>query len=66
MTQPKAKKPMHRSLSSQSQTKNTANAIGSRLRDMYDVVLNEPLPDDFVDLLKKLDDAESGGNNGSA
>jgi len=63
MTPPNAKKPAARNLSLQSKTDNAAGAIGSRLRDMYDDVLNEPLPDDFVDLLKKLDDGETGGHN---
>ena len=30
-------------------------AIGSRLRAYYDEVAREPVPDRFVDLLKRLD-----------
>ena len=33
-------------------------AIGRELRRMYDDVAQEPVPDDFLDLLKKIDDAE--------
>jgi len=31
-------------------------AIGSRLRAYYDEVAREPVPDRFVELLRKLDD----------
>ena len=33
-----------------------AKAVGQKLRQIYDDIANEPLPDDFVELLKKLDD----------
>jgi len=33
-------------------------AIGRELRRMYDDVAQEPVPDDFLDLLRKIDDAE--------
>ena len=33
-------------------------AIGRELRRMYDEVAQEPVPDDFLDLLRKIDDAE--------
>jgi hypothetical protein len=31
------------------------SGIGRRLRQMYDDVVNEPIPDDFADLLTKID-----------
>ena len=31
--------------------------IGRELRRMYDDVVQEPIPDDFLDLLKKIDEA---------
>ena len=34
------------------------DAIGRRLREFYDDVVNEPVPDDFMDLLSKLDRSE--------
>jgi hypothetical protein len=34
-------------------------AIGSRLRAYYDELAREPVPDRFVDLLKRLDDESS-------
>ena len=33
-------------------------AIGRELRRIYDDVAQEPIPDDFMDLLRKIDDAE--------
>jgi len=32
-------------------------AIGRELRRMYDDVVQEPVPDDFLDLLRKIDEA---------
>lgn len=33
-------------------------AIGRELRRMYDDVAQEAVPDDFLDLLRRIDDAE--------
>ena len=33
-------------------------AIGRELRRMYDNVAQEPVPDDFMDLLRQIDEAE--------
>ena len=33
-------------------------AIGRELRRMYDDVAQEPVPDDFLDLLRKIDEAD--------
>lgn len=33
-------------------------AIGRELRRMYDDVVQEPVPDDFLDLLRKIDVAK--------
>jgi len=33
--------------------------IGSHLRDMYDDLVNEPVPDDFLKLLSDADKADS-------
>ena len=33
-------------------------AIGRELRRMYDDVAQEPIPDDFLDLLRKIDEAD--------
>lgn len=33
-------------------------AIGRELRRMYDDVVQEPIPQDFLELLKKIDEAD--------
>jgi hypothetical protein len=35
-------------------------AIGRELRRLYDNVAKEPVPDDFLDLLHKIDEGEGG------
>jgi hypothetical protein len=35
-------------------------AIGVKLRQMFDQVVNEPVPDEFLDILRKAD--EQGGS----
>ena len=40
--------------------------IGSSLRQMYDDVVNEPVPSDFLNLLAKADKSSSGADNESA
>ena len=32
-------------------------AIGVRLRQMFDELVNEPVPDEFLDILRRADDA---------
>lgn len=36
-------------------------AIGVRLRQMFDEVVNEPIPDDFLDILRKADKSAEQG-----
>lgn len=36
--------------------------IGKRLRDSYDAVVNEPIPDKFLDLLASLEASEKPGS----
>jgi hypothetical protein len=38
-------------------------AIGVRLRHMFDEVVNEPVPDDFLEILRKADRRGSEGEN---
>jgi hypothetical protein len=38
-------------------------AIGRELRRLYDDVVSEPVPDDFVDLIRKID--SKGGKKGN-
>lgn len=35
-------------------------AIGRELRRMYDTVAQEPIPEDFLDLLRQIDEAGHG------
>jgi len=43
-------------------------AIGRELRRMYDGVVNEPVPDDLMDLLRRMDDVDGtlGGKKKSS
>ena len=36
-------------------------AIGERLRELFDEVVNEPVPDDFLDLLRQADERQASG-----
>jgi hypothetical protein len=36
-------------------------AIGVKLRHMFDEVVNEPVPDEFLDILRRADERSSGG-----
>lgn len=36
-------------------------AIGVKLRQMFDQVVNEPVPDDFLDILRRADESKKGG-----
>lgn len=40
-------------------------AIGVRLRHMFEEVVNEPVPQDFLDILKRADDRNGSGGEGS-
>jgi hypothetical protein len=36
-------------------------AIGVKLRHMFDEVVNEPVPDEFLEILRKADKRDGGG-----
>ena len=38
-------------------------AIGVKLRHMFDEVVNEPVPDEFLDILRRADERSSGGSD---
>jgi len=38
-------------------------AIGVRLRQMFDEVVNEPVPDEFLEILRRAD-SRNAGNGG--
>ena len=37
-------------------------AIGVKLRHMFDEVVNEPVPDEFLDILRRADERSSDGS----
>jgi hypothetical protein len=37
-------------------------AIGVKLRHMFDAVVTEAVPDEFLDILRRADDRSSGGS----
>jgi len=39
--------------------------IGRELRRIYDAVAQEPVPDDFLDLLRKMDSKDESGRKSS-
>lgn len=36
-------------------------AIGAKLRHMFDEVVNEPVPQEFLDILRRADERHGGG-----
>ncbi len=52
-----AKKP-----SSLGETRINQEAIGARLRQLFDDVVNEAVPDEFLDLLRDADESASAVN----
>jgi hypothetical protein len=40
-------------------------AIGRELRRIYDGVVSEPVPDEFLDLLRKIDENDDAGEKPS-
>ncbi|MBU1345678.1 MAG: hypothetical protein KKA16_01865 [Alphaproteobacteria bacterium] len=36
-------------------------AIGVKLRHMFDEVVNEPVPDEFLDILRRADERKASG-----
>ena len=36
-------------------------AIGVKLRQMFDEVVSEPVPDEFLDILRRADNKATGG-----
>ncbi|MBX9708193.1 MAG: hypothetical protein K2X61_09700 [Caulobacteraceae bacterium] len=37
-------------------------AIGVKLRHLFDEVVNEPVPDEFLEILRRADERGSGGD----
>lgn len=47
------------------QKKQVEDAISARLKDYYHSVESEPIPEQFLDLLEKLDEAEEKSKQGT-
>ena len=43
------------------ETRLRQQAIGVKLRQMFDQVVNEPVPDDFLDILRRADSKSASG-----
>lgn len=43
--------------------KSRQRAIGRELRRVYDNIAQEPVPDEFLDLLQKIDQADKSGKS---
>ena len=62
MTEPKDRKDRPRpSESNVEEARLRQQAIGVKLRQMFDDVVNEPVPDDFLDILRQADSRAAGG-----
>lgn len=40
-------------------------AIGVKLRHMFDQVVNEPVPDEFLDILRRADEKKTSDGSGA-
>ena len=49
-----------RSSANLDETRLRQQAIGVKLRQMFDEVVNEPVPDEFLDILRRGDEREKG------
>jgi hypothetical protein len=51
-----------RSSANLDETRLRQQAIGVKLRQMFDEVVNEPVPDEFLEILKRADERGQGGD----
>lgn len=58
--------PRRRTASDVNEARLRQQAIGVKLRQMFDQVVSEPVPDDFLDILRRADsknDSQTGGKD---
>ena len=55
-------KPAPHAAAGQEEARLRQQAIGVKLRHMFDEVVNEPVPDEFLDILRRADERSSGGH----
>jgi len=41
-----------------------SDVVGEKLREMYDQVVQEPVPEDFLELLERAEDAADNSSSG--
>ena len=51
---------LRRSLIAPDEARLRQEAIGQRLRQIFDEVVNEDIPDEFLEILRRADDREAG------
>jgi hypothetical protein len=60
--QPSTAEPQATPLPSLNEARLRQQAIGVKLRQMFDEVVNEAVPDEFLDILRRADDDQNTGN----
>ncbi len=60
MIESMASKPPSKSAPSVDEARLRQQAIGAKLRQMFDDVVNEPVPDEFLEILHRADARDSG------
>ena len=58
MTSPPTPSPLEADAASVEEARLRQQAIGVKLRQMFDEVVNEPVPDEFLDILRRADRKE--------
>jgi hypothetical protein len=56
MIEPQPTQPGRRAAEGLDEARLRQRAIGVKLRQMFDEVVNEPVPDEFLDILRRADD----------
>jgi hypothetical protein len=46
------------------ETRLRQQALGAKLRQLFDEVVSEPVPDEFLEILRRGDEGESGNADG--
>lgn len=60
MIEPRSSEERRKTAAALDEARLRQQAIGVRLRQMFDEVVNEDVPDEFLDILRKADSRTSG------
>ena len=60
MTMQRPNAPQRRGEAALDEARLRQQAIGVKLRQMFDEVVNEPVPDEFLDILRRADQPKPG------